>query len=229
MKKVLILLSVSIMALAACGQTANDTDQTDTDVNEESNITEAPEQTEVEDEAETEDVADAETDEPTQDHEDSDSTEETIETSEAEEAVVSAGGDTASDETNEDARNETSEDTGTTSTELGEDEIADPPYSEVESEQFQEAISSLQHEFSNQLLSIQLENEDWDHVYAVVTDGLKLPSDEEREFHVTQMAESMINSLDLKTHAPNGTITFVYEDQSELATYHTEDASLHFP
>ncbi|MCM2674947.1 hypothetical protein [Alkalicoccobacillus plakortidis] len=228
MKKMLLLLSVSMIVLAACGQTAKEADPTETETTEDSNITETPEQIENDDEA----PEDTDTEEASENEEATDSDEVAEETSQAEETAVSAGGDASTEEEAEPESDSDSkvEATETDSSELGEDEIADPSYTEVESDTHQEAITDLKDQFSNQLLSIELENgEDWADVYAVVTDGLKLPSDEEREFHISQMAEAITESLDLKTQAPGGTITFVYEDQSVLGTYHTEDGSISYP
>lgn len=110
-----------------------------------------------------------------------------------------------------------------TDEELGVDEVAPPSYEDAQDQELQQKISELTSQFETQLLAIQLESgNNLQNVYAVITDGLKLPSDEEREFHVIQMTEVILESLQLEEQAPNGLITFVYEDQSVLAVYDTQ-------
>ncbi|MFK3937156.1 hypothetical protein ACI2JA_06500 [Alkalihalobacillus sp. NPDC078783] len=229
MKYMMTLVSMSILLLAACGQTTAETNLVDDKPTKQVSEQEANNQQDTEEE-----TNDVESEEVLQDPEDvaaaedsetasSDEVEADTTTTETEASVSATSVDTESDE-------EKNEETATTETEQGVDEIADPSYTEVTSNEHEEQIAALKNQFSNQLLSVELENgEDWGYVYAVVTDGLKLPSDEEREFHMLQMAEAITEQLELKAQAPGGTITFVYEDQSVLGIYHTEDGSINYP
>ncbi|WYP25182.1 hypothetical protein NSQ54_12685 [Alkalihalobacillus sp. FSL W8-0930] len=234
MKYMMTLVSMSILLLAACGQTTAETNATDDKSIEQVSEQEADNQQDTEDETD-----DAKKDEVDQDEvEDTSvanaseeaSTEETeaeLTTTETESSVTAA---TETSDADEETETETDKEQVSTESEQGVDEIADPSYTEAVNNEYEEQIASLKNQFQNQLLSIELENgEDWGYVYALVTDGLKLPSDEEREFHMLQMAEAITEQLDLKAQAPGGTITFVYEDQSVLGIYHTEDGSIGYP
>ncbi|MEK4565540.1 hypothetical protein MKX54_12755 [Alkalihalobacillus sp. FSL R5-0424] len=234
MKYMMTLVSMSILLLAACGQTTAETNATDDKSIEQVSEQEADNQQDTEEETD-----DAKKDEVDQDEvEDTSvanaseeaSTEETeaeLTTTETESSVTAA---TETSDAGEETETETDEEQVSTESEQGVDEIADPSYTEAVNNEYEEQIASLKNQFQNQLLSIELENgEDWGYVYALVTDGLKLPSDEEREFHMLQMAEAITEQLDLKAQAPGGTITFVYEDQSVLGIYHTEDGSIGYP
>ncbi|MEY8751475.1 hypothetical protein [Alkalicoccobacillus gibsonii] len=230
MKYMMTLISMSILLLAACGQTPAKTSSAEAKPTEQVSESESTDQ-----QNEDEETMDAETEDENQDTENATDAEnsETGSTEETETETTSTETEsavTATGTSDADAETEVDDEQVTTETDQGVDEIADPSYTEVTSDDYQDQIATLKNQFQNQLLSIELENgEDWGYVYAVVTDGLKLPSDEEREFHLLQMAEAITEQLDLKAQAPGGTITFVYEDQSVLGIYHTEDGSIGYP
>lgn len=234
MKYMMTLVSMSILLLAACGQTTAETNSADDNSTEQVSEQETNHQQNTDEETDdagkdevTEDVEET-TDTDTSEKASTDETEAELTTTAETESTVTAASET--DDAEEETEMETDEKEGTTETDQGIDEIADPSYTEAVNDDYAEQIASLKNQFQNQLLSIELENgEDWGYVYAVVTDGLKLPSDEEREFHMLQMAEAITNQLELKAQAPGGTITFVYEDQSVLGIYHTEDGSIGYP
>ncbi|TSB45364.1 hypothetical protein [Alkalicoccobacillus porphyridii] len=222
MKKVQLFVCATALALlTACGQSYTQQDSTNTELTtnevDTSSSSEEKQKTENIDLTETKEVEN--NDDSTQASET-----ETEKTTETAVAVSASGADEDSSEVASDSEDATEDGE---EQELGVDEVEPPSYSEAQNDELKQHIEELKNQFPNQLLAIQLENgDDVNNVYAVITDGLKLPSDEEREFHVTLMAEAISQELDLATQAPNGTMTFVYEDQAELAIYHIETSTI---